>query len=133
MKKCLLVIIFMFSSAFASDFNLFNESSKAWLGAISASLGMRFDKPLYLPDYGILLVGESCASIENGWSKDFDQIKSLTSVLGATIKGIDAKESLSIVVNYRCGDFGNQVIARIKGTDIIKGNWEVWINGVLQK
>jgi hypothetical protein len=134
MKKWLLVLVFAFSSAFAADLNLFNESSKAWLGAVTGATGLRFDTPIILPSQDLILTAESCRSYSETWQGDFATIKNLTTLLGSSIKGISDSEWLMLSVDFGCGSRNEtQVLVRIKGADLAKGAaWEVWVNGKKQ-
>ena len=136
MKKLIIIALLALSSLAlaASNFAVFNESSKAWLGALNGSAKFRLDNPAYLPGYGIAFSTQACEKYSERWVADYAQIKGLTAALGQTIKGIDPQEWLSISINYVC-DFSNadvQVTARIKGADIGKDTWEVWVDGKKQ-
>ena len=133
MKKVFLVLVLMFSSAFAADLNMFKESSKAWLAAINASTDFGFDNPANLPGYGVAFSVSKYRKFET-WVDSFAQLKGLTAALHTTIKGLEATDYLSFSVNYT-GDFNasdTQVTARIKAADLSKGIWEVWVNGKKQ-
>ena len=134
MKKMFLVLFITFSTAFAADLNVFKESSKAWLGAINASTDLGFDNPANLPGYGIAYSVSKYKKFADAWADDFGKIKGLTAALQMTLKGLESTDYLSLSVTYT-GDFGNpdtQVTARIKGADLAKGVWEVWVNGKKQ-
>jgi hypothetical protein len=118
----------------ASNLTVFNESSKAWLGALNGASKFRLSNPAYLPGYGISFSTQQCEKFSERWTADYAQIKGLTAALGQTIKGVDPQEWLSISISYVC-DFSNgdtQVTARVKGADIGKDLWEVWVNGKKQ-
>ena len=132
MKKLIVILAFIFSSALAaSNLPQFLESSKAWLGAINGATKMSLDTPAYLPGYGIAFSSSQCGKFSERWVSDYAALKGLTTALAQTIKGVDPQEYLSISVTYNC-DYANgdvQVTARIKGADIGKDLWEVWVDG----
>jgi hypothetical protein len=134
MKKWLFVLVFAFSSAFAADLNVFNESSKAWLAAINAATDLGFDTPANLPGYGIAFSTSKYKKFSEAWTENYATIKGLTAALQTTLKGLEPTDYLSLSITYT-GDFGapdTQVTARIKGADLAKGTWEVWVNGKKQ-
>ncbi len=134
MKKLFLTLVFCISSAFAADLNVFNESAKAWLGAINASTELRFEEPISLPNYGIIYSTSRYKKFSEVWTDNFAQIKGLTAALHTTLKGLEPTDYLTLFVTYT-GDFGvpaTQVMARIKASDLPKGIWEVWVNGKKQ-
>jgi len=133
MKKIILSLALVFSSAFAADLDLFKESSKAWLGAVSGATGLRFKGPIIIPTQGLLLTAESCQTYPDSWFTDFTTIKNLTALLGNSVKGIAENEWLSISVDFSCySSKGLQLLARVKGPDLSKNLWEIWVNGKKQ-
>jgi hypothetical protein len=129
MKKWLFLLIVSLSTAFAADLGTFTNTSKTWLGAVNGATELGFTDPVYLPNYGISISASKFGNYSKEWEGKFEIIKSLTTVFGKTIRGIEATEWLSLTVTYL--EDNTQVTVRIKGADVVAGTaWEVFVNSV---